>query len=148
MPNETGGEAEADNGVVEATSAEGEPMPAPEAEPEPTPIDTTSKVAILGYHRFSDTPNISRRLLPTTIHIGKFRTQMQLLVDNEIPVISMGDFLAWRRGERNLPRSLSSSRLMTDGNRLTIWPYPFSRNSVFPSPFTSTPRFSTAAARH
>ncbi len=103
MPNETGGEAEADNGVVEATSAEGEPMPAPEAEPEPTPIDTTSKVAILGYHRFSDTPNISRRLLPTTIHIGKFRTQMQLLVDNEIPVISMGDFLAWRRGERNLP---------------------------------------------
>ena len=28
---------------------------------------------------------------------------MQTLVDNEIPVISMSDFLAWRRGEKNIP---------------------------------------------
>ena len=61
------------------------------------------KVAILGYHKFSESPEISRRDLPTTIHIGKFRDQMQTLVDNEIPVISMSDFLAWRRGEKNIP---------------------------------------------
>lgn len=83
---------------------EEEPVePEVEAEPEPEPINTHSKAAILGYHRFSETANISKRLLPTTIHIEKFRAQMQTLVDNDIPVISLGDFLAWRRGEKNIP---------------------------------------------
>ena len=77
------------------------PPPAP-SEPEVV-IDTAAKVAILGYHVFSEKETISRRVQATTIFIGKFREQMQILKDNEIPVITMSDYLAWRRSEKNIP---------------------------------------------
>ncbi len=80
-----------------------EPPPPPEPDTPEESVDTTSTAAILGYHRFSESPNISRRLLSTTIFIDKFREQMQTLKDNDISVISLGDFLAWRRGEKSIP---------------------------------------------
>jgi len=37
------------------------------------------------------------------IQVRKFRAQMQALKDTKIPVISMKDYLAWRRGEKFIP---------------------------------------------
>lgn len=77
---------------------EEEPTPTPTPEPTPEPIDTTAQVTVLGYHRFE---NPAHDALAITTE--EFRSQMQALKDNEIEVISMDDFLAWRRGERNIP---------------------------------------------
>lgn len=74
--------------------------PPPEAESAEKAVDTTSKVAVLGYHGFTEDPS---RVRDMWIHIDKFRAQMQTLTDNKIPVISMSDLLAWRRGEKNIP---------------------------------------------
>ncbi len=60
--------------------------------------DPTSQVSILGYHRFEQQPRD-----PLAISPREFRQQLQRLKDEQIPVISMHDFLAWRRGEANIP---------------------------------------------
>ncbi|MFV1994254.1 MAG: polysaccharide deacetylase family protein, partial [Verrucomicrobiales bacterium] len=62
-------------------------------------LDKRTQVSVLGYHDFT-TGHSSN---PMKINIDKFRGQMQSLVDNGIEVISMTDFLAWKRGEKNLP---------------------------------------------
>jgi peptidoglycan/xylan/chitin deacetylase (PgdA/CDA1 family) len=83
-------------------TAEATPTPAPTAVPEPTPtpfvVDKTSQVIVLCYHRFDDKPRDSLSISP-----ANFEKQMQALKDNGITVISMDDFLAWRRGEKNIP---------------------------------------------
>ena len=73
----------------------------PKAEPEPEEgVDETSIVSFLGYHDFTKTRNPTEML----IREDKFRKQMQMLKDAEIPVISMADYLAWRRKEKDLPK--------------------------------------------
>ncbi|MFT5191450.1 MAG: peptidoglycan/xylan/chitin deacetylase (PgdA/CDA1 family) [Verrucomicrobiales bacterium] len=114
------------------------PETPPPAPPEPDSpeksVDTTCKVAILGYHKFSESPKISKRNLPTTIHIGKFREQMQALLDNEIPVISMSDFLAWRRGEKNIPPF--SVMITIDDGYVSTYDLAFPVLKEFQLPFT------------
>ncbi len=62
--------------------------------------DDGVRVAVLGYHDFSETePQTEMR-----IRTSKFRQQMQTLKDLGIPVVPMQDFEAWRRGESSLPK--------------------------------------------
>ena len=53
---------------------------------------------MLCYHRFEDRPKDSLAIKPSD-----FEAQMQALKDSGITVISMDDFLAWRRGEKGIP---------------------------------------------
>lgn len=62
-------------------------------------INKDARVSILGYHDFSE--NQSRNDM--IINIEDFRNQMQAIKDSEIPVISMKEFLAWKRGEADVP---------------------------------------------
>jgi peptidoglycan/xylan/chitin deacetylase (PgdA/CDA1 family) len=55
-------------------------------------------VIVLGYHRFESYPRDTLAIQPEV-----FREQMQSLKDNGITVISMKDFLSWRRGKKRLP---------------------------------------------
>ena len=74
---------------------------APTAVPSPTapPIDQNAQVIIYGYHRFEKTV----RRPDTEMTPEMFEAQMKELKDKNIPVIGMQDFLAWKRGEKNIP---------------------------------------------
>jgi peptidoglycan/xylan/chitin deacetylase (PgdA/CDA1 family) len=73
------------------------------ATPVPTPakpaIDQNAQVVIFGYHRFEKTVHRP----DTEMTPEMFEGQMKMLKDRNIPVISMQDFLAWKRGEKNIP---------------------------------------------
>src|SRR5256714_14732059 len=62
-------------------------------------IDQNAQVVIFGYHRFVN--NVKRP--DTEITPAAFEAQMQELKNKGIAVISMQDFLAWRRGEKAIP---------------------------------------------
>ncbi|MDQ6622812.1 MAG: polysaccharide deacetylase family protein [Verrucomicrobiota bacterium] len=76
---------------------------APTATPVPTPskpiIDQNAQVIIFGYHRFEKTVHRP----DTEMTPEMFEGQMKELKDKQIPVISMQDFLAWKRGEKSIP---------------------------------------------
>jgi peptidoglycan/xylan/chitin deacetylase (PgdA/CDA1 family) len=85
-----------------------DPAAAPAAAAAPAPIDpavpalTINKSAqaiVLGYHDFIT--GVSKE--PMQINAGHFRRQMQALKDAKLAVISLNDFLAWRRGEKDIP---------------------------------------------
>jgi peptidoglycan/xylan/chitin deacetylase (PgdA/CDA1 family) len=81
-----------------ANQAVAEASPTATPAPTPEPIDLSSQVIVLCYHRFEDKPKDSLAIKPSD-----FETQMQVLKDNGITVIPMADFLAWRRGEKSIP---------------------------------------------
>ncbi|MCP5545182.1 MAG: polysaccharide deacetylase family protein [Akkermansiaceae bacterium] len=61
--------------------------------------DDGVRVSVLGYHDFSETqPETAMR-----IRTSKFRKQMETLSQLGITVISMDDFAAWKRGEKEIP---------------------------------------------
>lgn len=62
------------------------------------PRDRT-RVAVLGYHNFSNTKKVTDMRMRTS----EFCTQMQYIRDAGLSVITMQDFLEWRRGRRCLP---------------------------------------------
>ncbi len=62
------------------------------------PRDQT-RVAVLGYHNFSETKPVSEMLLRTS----EFREQMEYIRQAGLTVISMQEFLEWRFGARELP---------------------------------------------
>ena len=74
-----------------------------EAPPEPVEtgpvIDEEIQVSILGYHDFADKDSSNAMVISTT----RFRAQMEAIKKAEIPVITMKDFIAWKRGEKNIP---------------------------------------------
>jgi len=89
-------------------------------------------VTVLGYHRFEDPAKDSLAISP-----ADFRKQLEALREAEIAVISMDDFLAWRRGEKEIPEK-SAVITIDDGYNCTYhvaWPilqefdYPF---TVYP----------------
>ena len=90
--------------------------PAQSAAPVPEPIDLKSQVIVLCYHRFEDRPKDSLAIKPVD-----FEIQMQALKDKGITVISMEDFLAWRRGEEASRKRLPSLASMTDTFQDTRW---------------------------
>lgn len=116
-----------------APSASGEAAPpvAEQIEPSPTPvpINRNAQVVVLGYHRVVD--NVRRP--DTEITKADFEKQMQQLKDEGISVIPMRDFLAWKRGEKDIPAK-SAVITMDDGWKSqyeAAWPilkkfdYPF-----------------------
>lgn len=58
-----------------------------------------TRVAVLGYHNFSNTKPVSEMRMRTS----EFCRQMQYIRDAGLSVISMQDFLDWRFGNRCLP---------------------------------------------
>lgn len=64
----------------------------------PQQANKDATVVVLGYHRFEDRPRDTLAINPQT-----FREQMQTLKSSGIPVISLKDFLAWRKGEKAIP---------------------------------------------
>jgi peptidoglycan/xylan/chitin deacetylase (PgdA/CDA1 family) len=61
--------------------------------------DDGSRVAVLGYHVFHKTLSATQMRIPTS----KFRSQMEAIRKSNIAVITLEQFLAWRRGEGELP---------------------------------------------
>ncbi len=62
------------------------------------PRDQT-RVAVVGYHNFSETKPVSDMLMRTS----EFREQMEYIRRAGLTVISMQEFLEWRFGARELP---------------------------------------------
>jgi peptidoglycan/xylan/chitin deacetylase (PgdA/CDA1 family) len=81
-----------------AESASSKPVPSVDRLASP-PVDHSAQVIVLGYHRFVD----KVRHPDTEITPAEFEGQMQALKDQGIAVISMDDFLAWRRERKSLP---------------------------------------------
>jgi peptidoglycan/xylan/chitin deacetylase (PgdA/CDA1 family) len=107
------------------------PTPTPTPVPTPTPfaLDESSRAVVLCYHRFEEKPTRDGLGLKP----AEFEAQLQALKDNGIAVISMDDFLAWRRGEKNIPAK-SAVITLDDGwlsGYVAAWPilkkfgYPF-----------------------
>lgn len=65
----------------------------------PTVPRTQTRVAVLGYHNFSETRPVSDMLMRTS----EFRQQMEYIRNAGLTVISMQEFLEWRFGARDLP---------------------------------------------
>lgn len=66
---------------------------------QPTVPREQTRVAVLGYHDFSNTKSVTEMRMRT----AEFCRQMQFLKDSDICVISMQDFMEWRAGTRCLP---------------------------------------------
>ncbi len=73
--------------------------PVPAATPAKPAIDQNAQVVVYGYHRFEK----KIRRPDTEITPEAFEEQMKMLKEKNIPVIPMQDFLAWKRGEKNIP---------------------------------------------
>jgi peptidoglycan/xylan/chitin deacetylase (PgdA/CDA1 family) len=89
-------------GASVAARASAPPTVAPAATPTPpakVAIDQTAQVIVYGYHRFVN----QVRRPDTEITPQMFEQQMQELKNRGITVIGMQDFLAWKRGEKNIP---------------------------------------------
>lgn len=86
--------------VAEAPKVAPPPAPAaPVATPSPAPaINQHAAVMVLCYHRFEDRPHDALAISP-----ADFEKQMQEIKDAGFAVIPMQDFLAWRRGDRDIP---------------------------------------------
>jgi len=92
----TGADAAPSPSPVQTPVAAATPTPTPE--PTPEPIDPNAQAVVLCYHRFEGSKLGYLSIPPET-----FVEQLQALKDNGITVIPMADFLAWRRGEKNIP---------------------------------------------
>ena len=67
--------------------------------PQPVVPRENTRVAVLGYHNFSNTRTVSDMLMRTS----EFCQQMQYIRDAGLTVITMQDFLDWLLGDRCLP---------------------------------------------
>ena len=63
-------------------------------------INKSAAVMVLCYHRLEPKP---RPKDPLAITPQEFEQEMQALKDNKFSVIPMQDFLAWRRGDKDIP---------------------------------------------
>ena len=81
---------------AEPTAAE--PTVAPTPAPRLVSVDKTAQVVVLCYHRVEGAAGGPLSLAPEL-----FEQHMQRLRDHGIQVISMQDFLAWRRNEKSIP---------------------------------------------
>lgn len=83
------------------------PAPVPAAPPKPAqqPADPHAQVVVLCYHRLEGKAGGA-----LSIEVDLFKSHMKQIKEKGLAVISMQDFLAWRRGEKNIP---SKSVLIT-----------------------------------
>ncbi len=97
---------------------------------DPTVEDDGVRVAVLGYHEFSET-------LPETemrIRTSKFRKQLEIIDQLGITVISLDDFIAWKRGDLSLPEKCVL--LTFDDGWLSVYTDAFPVLKEFGHPFT------------
>ena len=92
--------------------------------------DDGARVSVLGYHVFHPTKSATEMLIPTS----KFREQMEAVKASKTPVITLAKFLAWRRGEAELPPQ-SILITMDDGWR-SVYTEAFPIMKEFQFPFT------------
>lgn len=90
-------------GLIAGTSLWAHELPEaiPQVEAPPTEVseDDGARVAVLGYHDFSETePETAMR-----IRTSKFRKQLETIRQLGLSVISLDDFLAWKTGEKEIP---------------------------------------------
>ena len=86
-------------GLVCAVPGQSEPEAAPAPLESLDIPDDGVRVAVLGYHDFSE----SERETAMRIRTSKFRKQMEVIRKMEVPVISMADFIAWKDGGKAIP---------------------------------------------
>ena len=91
--------------IEPAPSLSGGPVAAPSLTPPSqarppasTAVDKTAQVAVLLYHRVDAKATPALRITPAV-----FEEHMEKLKTSGITVISMQDFLAWKRGEKSIP---------------------------------------------
>jgi peptidoglycan/xylan/chitin deacetylase (PgdA/CDA1 family) len=75
-----------------------EPKSKEPAGPPKVTVDPHAEVVVLCYHRIEGKAGGALSIEPAL-----FEEQMKKIKDSGIPVIGMQDFLAWRRGEKNIP---------------------------------------------
>lgn len=118
--------------VAESAKPAPTPTPVPSATPVPTvaPVINKNAVAIaLCYHNIDDKG--SKAL---TTSVAEFEKQMQALKDNGFSVIGMQDFLAWRRGEKNIPAK--SAIISLDDGWISVYENAWPVLKKFGYPFT------------
>ncbi|MCX6876455.1 MAG: polysaccharide deacetylase family protein [Verrucomicrobia bacterium] len=92
--------------------------------------DDGVRVAFLGYHDFSEAePETAMR-----IRTSKFRKQMDALRQLGITVITLEDFLAWKRGEKQIPEK--SAVITLDDGWKSVYTDAFPILKQFGYPFT------------
>src|SRR5262245_14595859 len=84
--------------AVAAAAATPEPKPKEPSGPPKVTVDPHAEVIVLCYHRLEGKVGGALSIEPAL-----FEQQLQKIKDSGYPVISMQDFLAWRRGEKNIP---------------------------------------------
>lgn len=107
-----------------------EPTPVAVATPTPAPIiDKHASVVAFCYHRFEEKVRDSLAITP-----AEFERQMQALKDAGFTVIPMQDFLAWRRGEKNIPAK--SALITLDDGYVSCYDVAWPILKKFNYPFT------------
>ncbi len=94
------------------------------------PPDDGIRVAVLGYHDFSET----ERETAMRIRTSKFRSQMEVLRELGIAVIPMADFIAWKNGEKNIPEK--SAVITVDDGWKSVYTDAYPILKEFGYPFT------------
>ncbi len=113
-----------ESALLDATVPEPEVPAAPAFE-----LNKSSTVAILGYHDVRE-----RGGSPMLIAGSKFRQQLQAIKDSNIPVISLSDLMAWKRGEKNIPQE--SIVFTFDDGWEGVYTYAYPVLKEFGFPFT------------
>ena len=102
--------------------------PVPEVPAAPAfELNKSSVVSILGYHDFRD-----RGGSPMLIAVPKFRAQMQAIKDSKIPVISLSEMMAWKRGEKNIPEEAIVITMDDGWEGVYSYAYPILKEFGFP----------------
>ena len=96
-PGSTGAQVPATSGTTTAATTTTAPTPARPAGPA---INKSAAVMVLCYHRLEEKP---RPKDPLAITPAEFEKEMQAIKDANFSVIPMQDFLAWRRGDKEIP---------------------------------------------
>ena len=86
--------------TVPGTTAVTTPAPAMPARPFAPAINKSAGVMVLCYHRLEEHPHPKDELAITP---QEFEKEMQQIKDAQFSVIPMQDFLAWRRGDKDIP---------------------------------------------
>ena len=111
--------------------AQDAPIPAPPVVAPPLDVpDDGVRVAILGYHDFSETEPETAMRINTT----KFRKQMETIRQLGISVISLDDFVAWKKGEKDIPAK--SALITLDDGWKSVYTDAFPILREFGYPFT------------
>ncbi len=81
------------------TNATADEKQTPQNDEPAVPKNDGVRVSVLGYHDFSTKKKATAMIIPTE----KFRKQMKAIKDLGLNVITLADFMAWKRGEKTLP---------------------------------------------